>query len=161
MFSITLPLLIASLAGCSSDEDEEILDGVVVTAPNGTRLLIKERESYPDSAIFWLIKVPCRPVAKAQIPTWLFEKMVNYCTNRGSVSAIQGERKDNGRSVYGLVMPSSSSPFHPLYDADGNEFDVSQFTGISPVTDAVYRDFLNNVDNWRCIYSVQSYSLED
>ena len=147
-----------AFAGCSSDSEEEPVDGELVEM-NGLTFLVKEKVVYPDSTIFWMISVPCQPIRQKQIPIWLYDWLLQYGAQRGSAWAFQGEWKDTREPTYGLVYGLASSPFYPMCYADGSLYSITSFypKAKEQMSDSIYYDFLyNKTTNWRCIYAVDA-----
>ena len=118
-----IPLFLLSLtfAGCSSDEDKdaEPIDGWVITAFSGEKLLMKGGVLKSDSVSFnwWISKVPYKPIIKEEVPNWLPQEMGKHGPFMQRY-VYQGEMKETGRPVY--VVKCAMWGNDLMFDADGN-----------------------------------------
>lgn len=155
LYFTILPLLIASFAGCSNDEEETedpFSDPVIETSRG--KVVIREIEEYPDSVDFcqYLKKIPCRPIPRSSMPGWLYDMQVRFSVNVRSF-AMQGEYRESGEAVY-VIKNFLFWEFSNVYDSKGNSLVIG---GIN------YGDenFIASTTNWRCIHILKAYPLNN
>ena len=154
LYFTILPLLIASFAGCSNDEEETedpFSDRVIETSRG--KVVIREIEEYPDSAWFsqYLLKIPCRPIPRSSLPLWLYDELVLQSISVSGY-AYQGEYKESGESVY-EIRNFLFNRFSSVFDSKGNSLRISSLSD--------EENLVASTINWRCIHILKAYPLNN
>ena len=160
LYITILPLLIASFAGCSkSDEPENTSDGLIMVNRMGKKVLIKERNPYPDS-VSWHrhVTIPCKPVAKKDLPDWLYDIILDECLLTYQCSVYQGKWVDSGKVVYTLRTPPDPVPLFFVFNSEdqGERLNIYEYFGYNG-----YHKFLDSTTGWRMIYELSATIIND
>ena len=143
-----LPLLAAGLAGCSRDEDKETHDGAIVERSTGVKVRVYEVKSYPDFVHVWGLenKIPCKPIKKDEIPSWLYDVIIEMGAYDIYCYLFIGELLDNSEKMCFIWGPAQSSMFNYVYYFGSTEkrYLVKN-----------YQDFWYSTTNWKCVYIVE------
>ena len=146
-FATAMMLLLLGLISCSTDDAEP--DGWITEIEDRV-ILLSEDTPYPDSVMYYHFLIPCKPVAREELPQWLCDYMI-----RGAFpgTVVQGEWVDSGESLYGIIPSSPSSQYSINFYADGTPFNITP----GPRDDGYdgYGDFLSATTNWRCIFKIK------
>ena len=166
-----LPLLIASLAGCSSDEDEETDPSMIAIyeLPGGRTVRLYETEAYPDSVLFYHgiykpsvndIYVPCQPIPFGSLPKWCHETLFNLAS-WAQADVFLGEFTETKSPVYVLQSHWYTGAGLPLiytFLNDGSALEI--YADQSESYSILEGRFLSMTSNWRLIFRLEFENIK-